>query len=107
MGSRVRGGVGKWNASTLGAWRAFWAIGVSMNGQAQLNRRNTLVLFDAHDSHARGKMERSSSDSTLSDRRKRARKIIINPYADFAFTAIFFVEARRTECHGAASAMMP
>ena len=41
------------------------------------------------------------------DRRKRARKIIINPYADFAFTAIFFVEARRTECHGAASAMMP
>jgi hypothetical protein len=52
-------------------------------------------------------MERSSSDSTLSDRRKRARKIIINPYADFAFTAIFFVEARRTECHGAASAMMP
>ena len=56
--------------------------------------------------NARGKMERSS-DSTLSDRRKRARKIIINPYADFAFTTIFFVEARRTECHGAASAMMP
>jgi hypothetical protein len=103
MGSLVRGGVGKWNASTLGAWRAFWAIGVSMNGLAQLNG----ILFDAHDSHARGKMERSSSDSTLSDRRKRARKIIINPYADFAFTAIFFVEARRTECHGAASAMMP
>ena len=40
-------------------------------------------------------------------RRKRARKIIINPYADFAFTTIVFVEARRTECHGAASAMMP
>jgi len=79
---------------------------VSMNGLAQLNRRHRNSLR-AHDSHARGKMERSSSDSTLSDRRKRARKIIINPYADFAFTAIFFVEARRTECHGAASAMMP
>ena len=51
--------------------------------------------------------EMERTDSTLSDRRKRARKIIINPFADFAFTAIFFVEARRTECHGAASAMMP
>ena len=51
--------------------------------------------------------KRVRTDSTLSDRRKRARKIIINPFADFAFTAIFFVEARRTECHGAASAMMP
>ena len=69
---------------------------VSMSCAAQLNYEYTSTL---------GNMERT--DSTLSDRRKRARKIIINPFADFAFTAIFFVEARRTECHGAASAMMP
>ena len=62
-------------------------------------------LIYEYTSRTRGKMVRT--DSTLSDRRKRARKIIINPFADFAFTAIFFVEARRTECHGAASAMMP
>ena len=86
-------------AGLLGHWREHERTGTT--------QQNEELLFDAHDSHARGKMERSSSDSTLSDRRKRARKIIINPYADFAFTAIFFVEARRTECHGAASAMMP
>lgn len=87
-------------AGLLGHWREHERTGTTQQNE------ELLVLFDAHDSHARGKMERSS-DSTLSDRRKRARKIIINPYADFAFTAIFFVEARRTECHGAASAMMP
>lgn len=77
-----------------------------MNCWAQLSKIHRHSLeFHAHAREFTRKMEKT--ETTLSDRRKRARKIIINPFADFAFTAIFFVEARRTECHGAASAMMP